>query len=104
MTDITTTNPATEEQISVFKPISNEEIKKTVNDARNAFNSWKHEDEERKNTLYALSEYLKRNSTKVATHEMGKVIKESKLEVEKCAWAIEFYADNGHAFLQEETY
>ena len=48
MTDIITTNPATEEQISVFKPISNEEIKKTVRNARNAFNLWKYEDEERK--------------------------------------------------------
>ena len=33
---------------------------------------------------------------------MGKVIKESKSEVEKCAWAIEYYADNGKSFLNDE--
>jgi succinate-semialdehyde dehydrogenase/glutarate-semialdehyde dehydrogenase/succinyl-CoA reductase len=33
-----------------------------------------------------------------ATKEMGKAIKESRSEVEKCAWAIEYYADHGQIF------
>ena len=106
MNSIITTNPATEELISTFTVVTNDQIKQTLSNARKAFNSWKGASDERKNTLHAMSEYLKKNSTtmaKVATKEMGKVIKESKSEVEKCAWALEFYADNGQIFLQEET-
>ena len=34
---------------------------------------------------------------------MGKVLKESIGEVEKCAWALEFYADHGDSFLSDEV-
>jgi hypothetical protein len=30
---------------------------------------------------------------------MGKAIREDKSEVEKCAWAIEYYADHGKIFV-----
>ena len=34
---------------------------------------------------------------------MGKAIKEAKSEVEKCAWAIEYYADHGKIFSTDEV-
>ena len=40
MINITTTNSATEEHISTFTVVTNNEIKKIVSDARNAFNLW----------------------------------------------------------------
>ena len=40
----------------------------------------------------------KENLAKIATMEMGKAIKESRAEVEKCAWAMEYFADNGKSF------
>jgi succinate-semialdehyde dehydrogenase/glutarate-semialdehyde dehydrogenase/succinyl-CoA reductase len=39
----------------------------------------------------------------MATKEMGKPIKESLFEVEKCAWAMEFYGDNANIFLHDES-
>ena len=39
---------------------------------------------------------------KLITHEMGKVLKESVAELEKCALGCNFYADNAEQFLEDE--
>lgn len=36
------------------------------------------------------------------TREMGKPVRESRAEIEKCAWVCEFYADKGPGFLADE--
>ena len=37
------------------------------------------------------------------TIEMGRPIKEARAEVDKCAWVMEYFADNGKIFLNEEV-
>ena len=37
----------------------------------------------------------KEELAKTATREIGKAIKEARSEVEKCAWAMEYFSDNG---------
>ena len=47
--------------------------------------------------LYSFAHEFRKNKenlAKIATMEMGKAIKESRAEVEKCAWAMEYFADN----------
>ena len=34
---------------------------------------------------------------------MGKAIKESRSEVEKCAWVMDYFADNGRVFITDEV-
>ena len=83
-----------------------DQVFQLVGKARRAFPEWKKDYEKRRSYIYNLVEYLKKNKmelAKVATAEMGKTIKESIGEVEKCAWALEYYADNGDSLLADEV-
>ena len=82
------------------------QVYQLVDTAKRAFVEWKKDFEKRRSYIYNLVQYLKNHKTelaKVATLEMGKVLKESIGEVEKCAWALEFYADHADSFLHEEV-
>ncbi|RMW37940.1 MAG: NAD-dependent succinate-semialdehyde dehydrogenase [Nitrosopumilus sp.] len=106
MSQITTVNPATGEDISAFTPMDKDQVFELVRKAKRAFPEWKKDYEKRRSYIYNLVEHLKKNKTelaKVATKEMGKALKESIGEVEKCAWALEFYADHGDSFLSDEV-
>ncbi|WP_347567268.1 NAD-dependent succinate-semialdehyde dehydrogenase [Nitrosopumilus sp.] len=106
MGQITTINPATSEEIKTYDTMDKNQVCALVGKARRAFPEWKKDYEKRRSYVYNLVEYLKKHKTelaKVATTEMGKALKESIGEVEKCAWALEFYADHGDSFLSDEV-
>ncbi|MCE2505798.1 MAG: NAD-dependent succinate-semialdehyde dehydrogenase [Nitrosopumilaceae archaeon] len=106
MSQITTVNPATGEDITTFSAMDKDQVFDLVRKAKRAFPEWKKDYEKRRSYIYNLVEYLKKNKTelaKIATSEMGKTLKESIGEVEKCAWALEFYADHGDSFLSDEV-
>jgi acyl-CoA reductase-like NAD-dependent aldehyde dehydrogenase len=102
---IKTINPATEELIAEYQNITEVDLKNKVAKSREAFSKWKVDAKNRAMFLHLLSENLRKDKeslAKVATREMGKPLKESLAEVEKCAWAMEFYGDNGETFLTPE--
>ncbi len=106
MGQITTINPSTGEEISKFTTMDKNQVFDLVGKAKRAYPEWKKDYEKRRSYVYNLVEYLKKNKiklAKVATSEMGKPLKESIGEVEKCAWALEFYADHGDSFLADEV-
>ena len=106
MSQIVTENPATGEQIKSYDAMDKTQVYQLVDTAKRAFVEWKKDFEKRRSYIYNLVQYLKNHKTelaKVATLEMGKVLKESIGEVEKCAWALEFYADHADSFLHEEV-
>ena len=106
MSQIVTTNPATGEQIATYDAMNKQQVDGLVDKANRAFPEWKRDFEKRRGYIYNLVQYLLKNKTelaKIATSEMGKVLKEAISEVEKCAWALEFYADHGESFLKEEV-
>jgi len=103
---IKTINPATEETIKEYPVITEDDLKNKIAKSREAFSKWKIDPKKRSMFLHLLSEELRKNKdylAKVATQEMGKPLKESLAEVEKCAWAMEFYGDNGEVFLNQEV-
>jgi succinate-semialdehyde dehydrogenase/glutarate-semialdehyde dehydrogenase/succinyl-CoA reductase len=106
LNQITTVNPTTGEEIKTFSTMDKNQVFEIVEKARRAYPEWKKDYEKRRSYIYNLVEYLKKNKIKlatVATSEMGKPLKESIGEVEKCAWALEFYADHGDSFLSDEV-
>ena len=106
MSQISTVNPSTGEEINTFSAMDKNQVFDLVGKAKRAYPEWKKDYEKRRSYIYNLVEYLKKNKTElatVATSEMGKPLKESIGEVEKCAWALEFYADHGDSFLSDEV-
>ncbi|MDH3658133.1 MAG: NAD-dependent succinate-semialdehyde dehydrogenase [Nitrosopumilus sp.] len=106
MNQITTINPATEEEITTYSAMDKNQVFELVRKAKRAFPEWRKDYEKRRSYIYNLVEYLRKNKTelaKIATAEMGKTLKESIGEVEKCAWVLEFYADHGDSFISDEV-
>jgi succinate-semialdehyde dehydrogenase/glutarate-semialdehyde dehydrogenase len=99
-------NPATEELIKSYEAISDEEVKKIINDVNNDFLDWKNTSFfDRKALMGNASNILRKEKKKYAeilTIEMGKPITEANAEVEKCAWVCEYYAENTEVILQNE--
>jgi len=103
---IKTINPATEEVLAEYQNITKDELLDKVKIAKTRFLDWKKDIKRRTDFLHIFSDVLRKNKQQlalVATQEMGKTIKESLSEVEKCAWVMEFYADNGSIFLHDEV-
>jgi len=90
---IETINPATEELIKSFIPISDDEVQRIIEDTQKDFLEWK-------STTYSFRQELMLNAAKILrnekekygeilTLEMGKPIAQAIAEVEKCAWGWE---------------
>jgi acyl-CoA reductase-like NAD-dependent aldehyde dehydrogenase len=98
-------NPATEKIIQEYDIITEEEIKEKSKIAKDAFSKWKNDIDKRSKDLAIVAEEFSKNKEELAqicTNEMGKTIKESRSEVEKCSWVLKYYADNGSIIAKEE--
>ena len=106
MKKIVSMNPATGEINREFELYSQDKINEVIKKATSAFSEWKNLD------ISNRSEYLKRAANvlqrrkkelgELITMEMGKAIKESIPEIEKCAWALQYFAENAERFLEPE--
>jgi succinate-semialdehyde dehydrogenase/glutarate-semialdehyde dehydrogenase/succinyl-CoA reductase len=103
---VKTKNPATEEVLNEYDILTKEQVNEAAKKAKDAFIQWSTIGlDKRTGFLYDFASELRKNKenlAKTATQEMGKAIKEAKSEVEKCAWAIEYFADNGKVFSTDE--
>jgi acyl-CoA reductase-like NAD-dependent aldehyde dehydrogenase len=96
---IKTKNPATEEILNEYDILTKEQINEAAKKAKDTFQKWSTISlEKRIGYLHDFAAQLRKNIdhlARTATLEMGKAIKEARSEFEKCAWAIEYFADNG---------
>ncbi|NJD78129.1 MAG: NAD-dependent succinate-semialdehyde dehydrogenase [Candidatus Methanoperedens sp.] len=100
-------NPATEDVNGEFEFYSEDRINQAIRKSKTAFSGWKNLDiSERAEYLKNAARVLRKRKKElgeIITREMGKVIKESIPEIEKCAWALEYFAENAPLFLEPET-
>ncbi len=100
-------NPATGKVVGTYPITSRAQVRTVVERAREAFRGWAKKDPEDRGVFLAhFAEILRKHKDDYATtmtREMGKVIREANAEVEKCAWAADYFAQNGPKLLEPEV-
>lgn len=100
---ITTIDPSTEEVIERFAYMDRNGADGKVQQAAAAFARWRKLSlEQRAATLQAVAARMREESESLATtsvREMGKPIVQARAEVEKCASALRYFADNAAGML-----
>ncbi|PWJ60193.1 succinate-semialdehyde dehydrogenase/glutarate-semialdehyde dehydrogenase [Dyadobacter jejuensis] len=100
-------NPATGDKVAEYQRISLDDAKQKVEAGKRVFDTWKLKSyEERSLLMHRLADVLEQNKEEYAqliTMEMGKVIGQSRKEIEKCVWVCRYYADHGRSLLLDES-
>ncbi len=100
-------DPATEALLASFPAATPDEVETAIAGADAAQRAWRSTSfDERAAAMRRLAPHLRRRRddyARLITLEMGKPIAESVAEIEKCAWACEFYADRAAGFLGDEV-
>ncbi len=105
MGKITTFNPATEEVLNEFEEHSEKEIQDRISTSVIAFSNWSSLPiTKRCEYLSNVGKVLQNNKDKLAkliTFEMGKPIKQSYAEIDKCTWVCRYYSENAEEHLRD---
>lgn len=106
MSLIQSINPWKGEVLKVFEPLSPKEMELKLVRSAEVFLSWKMTSiDQRASLMKKAGGILRKNKEEYArliTLEMGKIIRESRAEIEKCAWACDYYAEHAEEFLSPE--
>ncbi|MEI6434280.1 MAG: NAD-dependent succinate-semialdehyde dehydrogenase [Bacteroidota bacterium] len=100
-------NPATGELICEYAEHSDFEALQIIKEVHSAWLDWKE-------TLFSHRALLMRKAAQILrdkkdhyarlmTIEMGKLLRESAAEIEKCAWVCDFYAEHAEEMLKDEV-
>lgn len=106
MQQIETINPATGKIIATYDNETPERVSQKVKSARTALAGWKKLDlSERTDYMRKLGRVMRKSREEYArtiTEEMGKPIRQSLAEIEKCAWVCDYYAEHAEVFLRDQ--
>ena len=100
-------NPATGELVAKYDPMSGTTIARIVGDVHSAFLEWRRASfAERARPMRNVAAILRDEAGALArlmAQEMGKPVRDGIAEVQKCASACDFFADNAARFLARES-
>lgn len=99
-------NPYTGKRIKEFHEVTAMEAESILGESSAAFEAWKvtpfsQRTSLMKNVSVQLKKLLREYALTI-TAEMGKPVRESMAEIEKCAWVCDYYTENAERFLKPE--
>jgi len=98
-------NPYTQQTIAEYPILSNSQLNLKLEKSQQAFKSWRETSfSQRAEIVLKAGEILRRDKEKFAnliTSEMGKIINESRAEIEKSAANCDYYAHNSDKILKD---
>ena len=101
-------NPYTQEKFLEHKPHTENQVDTIIEKTHDQYLDWKNQRFHQRGAYFQkMAEVLRQNKDTYAqliTQEMGKIISESRAEVEKCAWLCDYYAENTASLLQQKLY
>lgn len=103
----TSINPANGDALASFETWDDQTLERAIQQAANAVPLWSASNVQKRSAcLRKLAERLLERKQELAcliTLEMGKLIKEARAEIEKCALGCNYYAEHGAQFLLDES-
>jgi len=106
MTNFVSKNPFTQEVLGIYQPDTPAVIQEKLQLAEAMFPKWSKMAISEKAKLFqklaTLLEQEKQELAKIICLEMGKIIREARAEIEKCAWLCRYYAENAETQLAPE--
>ena len=100
-------NPFTGKVISEYPEHSGPEVENIIGNVYSDWKSWKETSyRSRADLMKRAAQNLrdkKDHYGRIMTMEMGKLLRESMAEVEKCAWVCDYYADHAGEMLKDEV-
>ena len=99
-------NPATGKKVNSFEEMPADTVREVLEKCASAQRAWaKTPFAERARLMQSVAGQLRANKeayARVMVEEMGKIYSQGIAEVEKCAWACDYYAENAECFLASE--
>jgi len=99
-------NPATNVLIRDYKEHTSEEVSRIISGVHKEWKNWKETPFEHKAVLFRNAANILRTNkesyARLMTEEMGKIIRESMAEIEKCAAACDYFADQSANLLKDQ--
>ncbi len=100
-------NPFTGEIIREYREHSTSEVVQIIRDVNSSWLTWKETSFASRSILMnnaaSILRTRKEEFARLMSTEMGKLLRESMAEIEKCAWVCEYYAENAAEMLKDEV-